>query len=165
MPEQKYYKFKNVKHSVKMKIIKTSKPTGGIWLENADYPGLLYQVASMDELEEVKQIMNEKQQELYEKLLKKVNEFCLGQAAEDVIAAIDDLVDTYECPEVRKKLKALEIIYTKEVDMNWLALQFEGADIKDLIEYVNNYPNMCSDKPLTDEEITLLKETYDETTK
>ena len=109
--------------------------------------------------------MNEKQQELYEKLLKKVNEFCLGQAAEDVIAAIDDLVDTYECPEVRKKLKALEIIYTKEVDMNWLALQFEGADIKDLIEYVNNYPNMCSDKPLTDEEITLLKETYDETTK
>lgn len=40
--------------------------------------------------------MNEKQQELYEKLLKKVNEYCLGYAAEDVIAAIDDLVDTYE---------------------------------------------------------------------
>lgn len=137
--------------------------------------------------------MNEKQQELYEKLLKKVNEFCLGYAAEDVIAAIDALVDTYETPKVdpvseplqaldniietfidkdsediktvRKALEALEIIYTKEVDMNWLALQFEGADIKDLIEYVNNYPNMCSDKPLTDEEITLLKETYDETTK
>ena len=50
----KYYKFKGVKHSVKMKLIKTSKPNGGIWLENADYPGLLYQVRSMDELEEVK---------------------------------------------------------------------------------------------------------------
>lgn len=54
MPEQKYYKFKNIKHSVRMKIIKTSQPTGGIWLENADYRGLLYQVQSMDELEEVK---------------------------------------------------------------------------------------------------------------
>ena len=43
--------------------------------------------------------MNEEQQELYEKLLKKVNEFCLGQAAEDVIEAIDDLVDTYETPK------------------------------------------------------------------
>ena len=40
--------------------------------------------------------MNKTQQELYEKLLKKVNEYCLGQAAEDVIAAIDALVDTYE---------------------------------------------------------------------
>ena len=40
--------------------------------------------------------MNKQQQELYEKLLKKVNEYCLGQAAEDVIAAIDNLLDTYE---------------------------------------------------------------------
>lgn len=40
--------------------------------------------------------MNEKQQELYEKLLKKVNEYCLGYAAADMIAAIDALVDTYE---------------------------------------------------------------------
>ena len=40
--------------------------------------------------------MNEQQQELYEKLLKKVNEYCLGYAAEDVIAAIDALVDNYE---------------------------------------------------------------------
>ena len=40
--------------------------------------------------------MNKIQQELYEKLLKKVNEYCLGYAAEDVIAAIDALVDTYE---------------------------------------------------------------------
>ena len=45
--------------------------------------------------------MNQKQQELYEKLLKKVNEYCLGQAAEDVIAAIDDLVDNYEKPKKR----------------------------------------------------------------
>ena len=40
--------------------------------------------------------MNKEQQELYEKLLKKVNEYCLGYSAEDVIAAIDDLLDTYE---------------------------------------------------------------------
>ena len=40
--------------------------------------------------------MNEEQQKLYDKLLKKVNEYCLGAAAEDVIAAIDDLVTTYE---------------------------------------------------------------------
>ena len=33
--------------------------------------------------------MNEQQQKLYDKLLKKVNEYCLGQAAEDVIEAID----------------------------------------------------------------------------
>ena len=40
--------------------------------------------------------MTKQQQELYDKLLKKVNEFCLGAAAEDVIAAIDNLVDNYE---------------------------------------------------------------------
>ena len=40
--------------------------------------------------------MNKQQQELYEKLLKKVNEYCLGYAAEDVIAAIDALVENYE---------------------------------------------------------------------
>lgn len=40
--------------------------------------------------------MTEQQQELYEKLLKKVNEYCLGAAAEDVIAAIDALVESYE---------------------------------------------------------------------
>ena len=40
--------------------------------------------------------MNKQQQKLYDKLLKKVNEYCLGAAAEDVIAAIDSLVDTYE---------------------------------------------------------------------
>ena len=44
--------------------------------------------------------MNEQQQELYEKLLKKVNEYCLGYAAEDVIEAIDALVDTYEEPKI-----------------------------------------------------------------
>ncbi len=40
--------------------------------------------------------MTEQQQKLYDKLLKKVNEFCLGAAAEDVIAAIDALVENYE---------------------------------------------------------------------
>lgn len=40
--------------------------------------------------------MNKQQQKLYDKLLKKVNEYCLGAAAEDVIAAIDALVENYE---------------------------------------------------------------------
>lgn len=169
--------------------------------------------------------MTEQQQKLYDKLLKKVNEYCLGAAAEDVIAAIDALVENYETihttlctittelseqvannvkPKVdltskplevwslvkkymnayhhraveanidvetvegypisiiEDSLKALEIIYTKEVDINWLTLQFEGADIKDVIEYVENYPTMCSDKPLTADEVTLLKEIYDD---
>lgn len=45
--------------------------------------------------------MTEQQQKLYDKLLKKVNEYCLGAAAEDVIAAIDALVETYEKPKKR----------------------------------------------------------------
>ena len=40
--------------------------------------------------------MTEQQQNLYVVLLRKVNEYCLGFAAEDVIAAIDALVDNYE---------------------------------------------------------------------
>ena len=57
--------------------------------------------------------MNKQQQELYEKLLKKVNEYCLGQAAEDMIAAIDALVESYETPKVdpvSEPLQALENI-------------------------------------------------------
>ena len=50
---EKIYKFKGNKHSVRMRLIKVSQPSG-IWLENAEYKGLLYQVKSMDELEEVK---------------------------------------------------------------------------------------------------------------
>ena len=45
--------------------------------------------------------MTEQQQEIYEKLLKKVNEYCLGYAAEDVIEAIDNLVGNYEIEEVK----------------------------------------------------------------
>ena len=45
--------------------------------------------------------MNKTQQDLYEKLLKKVNEYCLGYAAEDLIAAIDALVENYEIEEVK----------------------------------------------------------------
>lgn len=41
--------------------------------------------------------MNNEQQKLYDNLLKKVNEYCLGFAAEDVIESIDALVDSYEC--------------------------------------------------------------------
>ena len=57
--------------------------------------------------------MNQNQQKLYEKLLKKVNEYCLGYAAEDVIAAIDALVENYErrnhlpTPEVKAKIDSL----------------------------------------------------------
>ena len=40
--------------------------------------------------------MTKQHQKLYDKLLKKVNEYCLGAAAEDVIAAIDALVVTDE---------------------------------------------------------------------
>ena len=54
--------------------------------------------------------MTEQQQKLYDKLLKKVNEFCLGAAAEDVIAAIDNLVDTYETPKGDPTSKALQAI-------------------------------------------------------
>ena len=50
--EKKIYKFKNVKHSVKMRIIRIS--TDGIDLENAEYKRLYYHVDSMDELEEIK---------------------------------------------------------------------------------------------------------------
>ena len=48
--------------------------------------------------------MTEQQQKLYDKLLKKVNEYCLGAAAEDVIAAIDALVDTYESKKNKKRI-------------------------------------------------------------
>ena len=50
--EEKIYKFKNVKHSVRMRIIRIS--TDGIDLENTEYKRLYYHVDSMDELEEVK---------------------------------------------------------------------------------------------------------------
>lgn len=53
--------------------------------------------------------MTEQQQKLYDKLLKKVNEYCLGYAAEDVIAAIDALVESYEIEEV-KITEALTIL-------------------------------------------------------
>ena len=132
--------------------------------------------------------MNQKQQELYDKLLKKVNEYCLGAAAEDVIAAIDALVDTYETPKKRisktkdqllvenefyqlmfhqvryyveskefsledlaKRLKALEIIWKKEVIIVWLKICFK--EVNGFEEY-----NKCSNLDLTEEEYELLKE-------
>ena len=38
------YKFKNVKNSVKVKIIKITDtfPDGDIWVENIEYEGLIY---------------------------------------------------------------------------------------------------------------------------
>ena len=57
MSEQ-IYKFKNIKHSVRMRIVRIS--TDGIDLVNADYENLFYHVNSMDELEEVKWTNNNK---------------------------------------------------------------------------------------------------------
>ena len=62
--------------------------------------------------------MNNEQQKLYDNLLKKVNEYCLGFAAEDVIESIDALVDNYEKPKVdttSKPLEALERIANIEM--------------------------------------------------
>ena len=52
--KEKLYRFKNVKHSVVMRIIKYTDqfPDGDIWLENKDYKGLLYK-AKFDEIEEI----------------------------------------------------------------------------------------------------------------
>ena len=52
---EKIYKFKNVKHSVKLKIIKISDtfPDGEIVVENTQYSGLIYKT-TFSELEEVK---------------------------------------------------------------------------------------------------------------
>ena len=88
--------------------------------------------------------MHEKQQDLYEKLLKKVNEYCLGYAAEDVIAAIDALVDNYErvnhLPKDKYKvarellkdtspLQALEIIKEKILDMDYFNVIADRCDL------------------------------------
>ena len=59
--------------------------------------------------------MNKTRQELYEKLLKKVNEYCLGYAAEDVIAAIDALVENYETPKVDSIIKNEYYLGTEKV--------------------------------------------------
>ena len=105
--------------------------------------------------------MNNKQQELYEKLLKKVNEYCLGYAAEDMIAAIDTLVESYETPKVdpvSEPLQALEIIKNKQVDVG-LLLACESEP-----EYLNRCCNRywtndkCGWKRLSQEEYDLLKE-------
>lgn len=49
--ENKIYKFKNVKHSVFMKLIEVRG--GNYILENKDYKGLIY-IANPEEVEEVK---------------------------------------------------------------------------------------------------------------
>lgn len=48
----KFYKFKNLKHSVLMKLVKKNQD-GMYVLENKDYKGIVY-IASPEELEEVK---------------------------------------------------------------------------------------------------------------
>ena len=113
--------------------------------------------------------MNKQQQELYEKLLKKVNEYCLGQAAEDVIAAIDALVDTYEKKitvffgsrangkttmllNTYEEHKALEIIKKKKVNV-WTLLE-----TKTYAEYNFKEVVIKPKRKLTQAEYDLLKE-------
>lgn len=86
--------------------------------------------------------MTEQQQELYDKLLKKVNEYCLGQAAEDVIAAIDDLVDTYECSgqtsfEVLDAIKEQMPKYDEEgtVEISKTQIRILETELKDAEKY------------------------------
>lgn len=127
--------------------------------------------------------MNKQQQELYEKLLKKVNEYCLGYAAEDVIAAIDALVEDYEkkiaCDdfvltgfkyyiggrtvtygEISERFKALEIIKEHRLDIDWF-LQFVTQDIsyKHYVYCVEQGDNKFAKRfLLTEQEYELLKE-------
>ncbi len=91
--------------------------------------------------------MTKYQQELYEKLLKKVNEYCLGAAAEDVIQAIDNLVDEYEYPIDRSNttkdvFKALQVIYNSQDIMGghddfWEAYRIVETALKALENYRN----------------------------
>ena len=126
--------------------------------------------------------MTEQQQELYDKLLKKVNEYCLGAAAEDVIAAIDALVDTYETritvddylltgikyyieggtftlADLSRRIKALEIIKKKKVNVRALLKSFYSPK-----DGLSVYNSQCCDwqemesKELTREEYEFLKE-------
>lgn len=79
--------------------------------------------------------MTEQQQKLYDKLLKKVNEYCLGAAAEDVIAAIDALVDTYETPKVDSIIKNEYYLGTEKVSQQvYETIQMYKEMNLDLIE-------------------------------
>ena len=120
--------------------------------------------------------MTKKQQELYEKLLKKVNEFCLGQAAEDVIAAIDALVENYEKPKKRiSKTKDQLLVENKAyqlmlhqfryyVNSKWFSLEslvkrLNALEIIKKKVLDNNYFEVIAPQcDLTQEEYELLKE-------
>ena len=119
--------------------------------------------------------MNKAQEKLYEKLLKKVNEYCLGAAAEDVIAAIDALVDTYEnritfvfgsrgnskttmLINVYKAFKAIEIIKEKCPFFN-LYSDEEGMCPKGHYRIYDN--ELYQFNELTKEEYEVLKEVFD----
>jgi hypothetical protein len=82
--------------------------------------------------------MTEQQQKLYDKLLKKVNEFCLGAAAEDVIAAIDALVENYETPKVDPASKPLEVWYLVKKYLNLYHHQAISEKID--VETVEGHP-------------------------
>ena len=121
--------------------------------------------------------MNKQQQKLYDKLLKKVNEFCLGQAAEDVIECIDALVDTYEVPKKRiakTKRQLLEenetyqhlfheiryYVESKEFTLDLLAKTLESLNIikkHKLLNYVLKNPKCAAMYHLSEEECNLLK--------
>jgi hypothetical protein len=91
--------------------------------------------------------MNQQQQELYEKLLKKVNEYCLGQAAEDVIAAIDALVESYEdqtselLEEICDKFVAIDIGLFGDRTKTYRTLEEVRKDRTFLFDHLYGYVN------------------------
>ena len=113
--------------------------------------------------------MNQNQQELYEKLLKKVNEFCLGQAAEDVIAAIDALVENYErlnhlpTPETKAKIDSLllepsEPLKALEIIKKYISIKVDEDDFIPYYIKDEQYVSSRSCKVMSKEEYELLKE-------
>jgi len=113
--------------------------------------------------------MTEQQQELYEKLLKKVNEYCLGYAAEDVIAAIDALVESYETPKVdltSKPSKALDSIIETFIDKDSEDIKTVRTALKaleiiknhKLLNYVVKNPKCAAVYGLSEQDKEALKE-------
>ena len=64
---------------------------------------------------------------------------------------------SFECKEIEKDLKALEIIKTKKVDVNWLYREKTLEGYNFAYEGTNE-SHLC----LTQEEYDLLKEIFDE---
>ena len=94
--------------------------------------------------------MNEQQQELYEKLLKKVNEYCLGYDAEEVIAAIDALVDNYErVNHLPTYYNNLALKYKKALEI----IKREPSEVIEIITTYDTWKEYIKDYPISDRTI------------